>query len=305
MAYTIKQLRAMTGDSAKKMYTVIEALRSDLEGGDIEILGESDADEIRLNGKFTSRNNANSSMYVPVAAASTTPYGLRYAIDVPSSPGLGAGYLNAAFFNGRVSSDGDETITGTIRGAEAKATVYQSDMGNGSYAEGLLGKVSVSSSPAQVDYGVGVHSYLENSGANTSITNAYGFLAEAASPLSKTLSSAFAAKDVSGGVFMYGLDLDACTGLTADIRGMYGETIKNTTDGYWDFGAAKVKGTGNYGSGAGMSTPLLNTAFGSPTAVGAGFRAVYKNTSTGDTYLVGTTDVDGWFAAAASPVSGS
>jgi hypothetical protein len=79
------------------------------------------------------------------------------------------------------------------------------------------------------------------------------------------LASAFGAKDVSGGVFMYGLDLDACTGLTADIRGMYGETIKNTTDGYWDFGAAKVKGTGNHGTGNGMSTPLLNTAFGTPT----------------------------------------
>lgn len=305
MAYTIKELRAMQGDLAKKLYTVTEALRSDLEGGDIEILGESDADEIRLNGKFTSRNYANSSMYIPVDAASTTPYGFRYAIDVASSPGLNAGYLNAAFFNARASSDGDDAITGTIRGGESKATVYQCNMGNNSYAEGLLGKVSVSSSPAQVDYGVAVHGYVENSGANTSITNAYGFLAEAASPLSKTLSSAFGAKDVTGGVWMYGLDLDACTGLTADIRGQNGETIKNTTDGYWDFGAGKVIGTGNYGSGAGMSTPLLNTAFGTPTAVGAGFRGVYKNTSTGDTYLVGTTNVDGWFAAAASPVSGS
>jgi hypothetical protein len=296
MAYTIKQLRAMTGDLATKLYKLQSV---------VDVLGESNTGDTRLRGIFTSRNVADTSMYVPVDAASTTPYGLRYAIDVASSPGLGSGYLNAAFFNARASSDGEDAITGTIRGGESKATVYQCNMGDGSYAEGLIGKVSVSSSPAQVDYGIGVHGYVENSGANTSITNAYGFLAEAASPLSKTLSSAFGAKDVTGGVFMYGLDLDACTGLTADIRGMNGETIKNTTDGYWDFGAAKVKGTGNHGTGAGMSTPLLNTAFGTPTVLGAGFRGVYTNSSDGSVYLVGTNTVDGWFAAAASPVSGS
>ena len=296
MAYTIKQLRSMGGDLANKLYKIQSV---------VDVIGESNTGDTRLRGYFTSRNLADTSMYLPVDAASVTPYGLRFAVDVPSSPGLGAGYLNAAFFNGRVSSDGDDTVTGTIRGVEGKATVYQSNMGNDSYAVGVLGKCSVSTSPAQVDYGVGVLGYVENSGANTSITNAYGFLAEAASPLSNTLASAFGAKDVTGGVFKYGLDLDACTGLTADIRGMNGETIKNTTDGVWDFGAGKVIGTGNYGSGAGMSTPLLNTAFGSPTTVGAGFRGVYKNTSTGDTYLVGTTDVNGWFAAAASPVSGS
>jgi len=305
MAYTIKELRAMEGDLAKKVYTVIEALRSDLEGGDIEILGESDTDEIRLDGKFTSRNAANTSMYIPVAAASTTPYGLRYAIDVASSPGLGSGYLNAAFFNARASSDGEDAITGTIRGGESKATVYQCNMGDSSYAEGLLGKVSVSSSPAQVDYGVAVHGYVENSGANTSITNAYGFLAEAASPLSSTTANAFAAKDVTGGVWKYGLNLDGCTSLTAEIVGQNSETIDNATNGYWNFGAAKVIGTGNHGTGAGMSTPLLNTAFGTPTVLGAGFRGVYTNSSDGSVYLVGTTTVDGWFAAEASPVSGS
>lgn len=304
MVYTIKELRRLNGDIHRKMYDALDALRSDLEGGDIEILGEADSDEIRLVGKFTSRNNANTSMYVPVDAASTTPYGFRYAIDVPSSPGLGAGYLNGAFFNTRVSSDGDDSITGTIRGSESKATVYQCNMGNSSYAVGAYGKVSVSSSPAQVDYGVGVHAYVENSGANTSITNAYGVLAEAASPLSNTLSSAFAAKDVTGGLWKYGLDLDACTGLTADIRGMNGETIKNTADGYWDFGAGKVIGTGNYGSGAGMSTPLLTTAFGAPATVGAGFRGVYKNTGDSKVYHV-CTDGANWFAYEASPVATS
>jgi hypothetical protein len=217
---------------------------------------------------------------------------------------MGSGYLNAAFFNGRVSAT-SPGVVGTIRGLEGKATVSASDMQTGSYAEGVLGKVIASASPAQVDTGVGVHGHVECSGANTSITNAYAFLAEAASPLAKTRSSAFAAKDVTGGVFMYGLDLDSCTGLTADICGQNGETIKNTTDGYWDFGAGKVIGTGNFGSGAGMTTPLLNTAFGTPTAVGAGFRGVYRNTADSAVYFVGTTTVDGWFAVAASPVSGT
>lgn len=295
MAYTIKQFRKMKGDINKKLVAAQSA---------VDIIGESNTGDTRIIGYTTSRNLADTSMYVPIAAASTTPYGFRYAVDVPTSPGMGAGYLNAGFFNGRVSASSPYAV-GTIRGLEGKATITASNMQDGSYAEGVIGKVSVSSSPAQVDYGVGVHSYLENSGANTSITNAFGFLAEAASPLSTTRASAFAAKDVTGGVFKYGLDLDDCTGLTADIVGMNGETIKNTTDGYWDFGTGKVIGTGNYGSGAGMSTPLLNTAFGSPTTVGAGFRAVYRDTSGNQTYFVGTTTINGWFAAAASPVSGT
>lgn len=307
MAYTRKQLRAMkVQDINDKIVAACAAIAEDLEGGDIEILGESDTDEIRLVGKFTSRNNADSSMYVPVDAASTTPYGFRYAIDVASSPGLGSGYLNAGFFNARASSDGDDSITGTIRGSESKATVYQCNMGNSSYAVGAYGKVSVSSSPAQVDYGAALHGYIENSGANTSITNAYGCLVEAASPLSSTTANAFAAKDVTGGTFKYGLNLDSCTNLTAEIVGQNSETIDNATNGYWNFGTGKVIGTGNYGSGAGMSTPLLNTAFGSPTTVGGGFRAVYRDTSGNKTYHVCVcTGIDGWFAYEASPVAGS
>jgi hypothetical protein len=294
---TRKQLRAAVGDKWEILYGELEKIRD----GIVDVLGNGDTDETRMEGMYTSRDASNTSMYRPVVAANSTPYGFRTASSIDYAGGMTGGYFNQLFANARVTT----TPTGTVRGIEGKATVYQGDMGNGSYAEGILGKVTVQSSPAQVDYGVGVHAYVENGGANTSITNAYGVLAEAASPLSKTLSSAFAAKDIAGGVWMYGLDTSGCTGLTADIRGQNGETIKNTTNGVWDFGAGKVIGTGNYGKGAGMSTPILNDVFGSPTSLGAGFRAVYTSTPDGSVYFVGTTEVNGWFAAAASPVAGS
>lgn len=43
-----------------------------------------------------------------------------------------------------------------------------------------------------------------------------------------------------GASFDYGIDMNAVSFDTADIRGQYGETISNATDGTWAFGSAKI-----------------------------------------------------------------
>jgi hypothetical protein len=76
-----------------------------------------------------------------------------------------------------------------------------------------------------------------------------------------TIPAAFKAVSVrstAGGGFDYGIDFNDEAGYgeniqTAEIRGMNGETIDNTTDGEWDFGAANLVTTGNITASGGVT----------------------------------------------------
>jgi hypothetical protein len=146
--------------------------------------------------------------------------------------------MQGGFFGIQLGNGIEITDARTLYGSENKATLDR-DMSNaGSWVIGSLDKVSIRDTCVFAGIAVGNYSRLERSNTAT-IAQAYNYYAE------KSAAGFTAASILStaANTWDYGLDFDAAT-LTAEIRGQYGETIDNVTDGEWDFGSAVLATTG-------------------------------------------------------------
>lgn len=219
----------------KRLYEEI----SNLVAGAMDTIGDGDTDSTKVEGFVTSRNAADSSMYVPVAASSGYERLWKIAGSVTSNNG---GYFEALYANAKVPAGA--TPGGTVRGSESKMTV-EGNMAASAEAHGALGKVNVAGTAGQVDTAIGVESLIETESSGT-INQAYGFLADTGTAMSATTAAAYGIRDTTGGLWDYGLDANGVTFNTSgvEIRGRNAETISNETNGKWDFGSANLQTTG-------------------------------------------------------------
>ena len=124
-----------------------------------EINMDDDAD-LQIGGTVSTRNAADNSMYVPVAASLAHERLWKVAGKVTANNG---GYFDALYANASTTT----TATGgEIRGVEAKATIL-ADMDAGSIATGVYAKVNVSGASAEVGKAIGVDVLLEEESSGT------------------------------------------------------------------------------------------------------------------------------------------
>lgn len=128
---------------------------------DASKIGDGDTDSTKLEGFFTTRNNADSSMYIPVAATSGYERGFKICYAPVSNDG---GYFDSLYVNTKVAST--STPSGTLRALEAKVTV-EGNCGANAEAVGVYGKINVSGASAEVSNGIGVDVLLEEESSGT------------------------------------------------------------------------------------------------------------------------------------------
>lgn len=128
---------------------------------DVPQIGNGDTDSTKIGGFLTTRNNADSSMYIPVATTSGNERGMKVCYAPVDNDG---GYFDALFANVKVASD--STPSGIVRAVEAKATV-EGNMGASAEAHGIYSKVNVSGASAEVSKAIGVDILLEEESSGT------------------------------------------------------------------------------------------------------------------------------------------
>lgn len=224
-------MRMSKGEKLVKVYEELAKIQADvdaIEAGNVNQIGNSDTDESHIDGTVHTRNAAGTSDYIPLTAKTANCFATRYSANAATV--LGDGYTNAGFDNLRIYNC---TPTGEARGRECKISVY-GDMGEGSWAQGLYGKVTVGSSPqGQVDNAAALYGYVEAT-SPAAIGSAYGVYVDAASPVNATT--------------VYGVGVESNTEIdyALDISGNY------------KIGAAKMP----FKTVSPISASALATAFG-------------------------------------------
>jgi hypothetical protein len=124
-------------------------------------IGNGDTDSTKVEGFVTTRNAADSSMYVPVAATSGYERGFKVAYAPVSNDG---GYFDSLYVNTKVAST--STPGGELRAIEAKTTI-EGNCAAGAVATALYAKVNVSGASAEVSQAYGIDILLEEESSGT------------------------------------------------------------------------------------------------------------------------------------------
>lgn len=122
------------------------------------ILNDADADSLKVRGLVTTRNAADSSMYIPVA--DTTGYERGFKICYAPAANSG-GYFESAYINTKVNA----SMAGTVRASEHKISVTGTANASGE-AVAMLAKVNVETG-ATVANAVGLDIDMDNDGSAT------------------------------------------------------------------------------------------------------------------------------------------
>lgn len=124
-------------------------------------IGDSDTDNTKIKGFITTRNNADTSMYVPVADSSGYERLFKLASEITANAG---GYFETLFVNTKVAAA--STMAGIARAIEAKVSVY-GDMAAGAEVAAALAKINVSGASAEVAHAIGLDVLLEEEDSGT------------------------------------------------------------------------------------------------------------------------------------------
>jgi hypothetical protein len=152
MTLTHKSLRA---------YKDREKALIDNSSGTVTAIATDDDDSTKVHGFITSRNNADNSMYVPVADSSGYERLWKLASEITANAG---GYFETLFVNTQVAVT--STMAGIVRGMESKLTVL-GNMGANAEGVGILAKVTAKGATAEVAHAIGVDVALEEDTSGT------------------------------------------------------------------------------------------------------------------------------------------
>lgn len=124
-------------------------------------IGDGNTDSTKIEGFVTTRNAADSSMYVPVADSSGLERLWKLASEITANAG---GYFETLYVNTKVAAA--STMAGIVRGMESKLSVY-GNMGSGAEGAAILAKVNVSGASAEIASAIGVDVLLEEEDSGT------------------------------------------------------------------------------------------------------------------------------------------
>jgi hypothetical protein len=127
----------------------------------IASLNLDDDGTTKIGGFVTTRNEGDTSMYVPVAATSGYERGVKIAFAPVSNNG---GYFDALYVNTKVAST--STPAGELRASEHKVTI-EGNCAAGAVATGVYAKVNVSGASAEVAQAYGIDILLEEESSGT------------------------------------------------------------------------------------------------------------------------------------------
>lgn len=122
-------------------------------------IGLDDDGTTKIGGLISTRNEGDSSMYVPVASAAGTERGVKIAY-APSANG--GGYFDSLYVNTKTTG----TATGEYRAIEAKTSVA-SNLAAGAIAQAVYAKINVSGASNEVAHAIGVDVLLEEEDSGT------------------------------------------------------------------------------------------------------------------------------------------
>ena len=122
------------------------------------IINDANTDTLKVRGEVTSRNAADSSMYVTVADSSGHERLWKIAADIGANAG---GYFETAYINTKVNA----SMAGTIRASEHKVSVTGTANQSGEVAA-MLAKINVETG-ATVASAVGLDISMDNEGSAT------------------------------------------------------------------------------------------------------------------------------------------
>ena len=125
----------------------------------ISKIGLDDDGSTKIGGLVSTRNEGDTSMYIPVASAAGTERGMKVAY-APSANG--GGYFDSLYVNTKTTG----TATGEYRAIEAKTTVA-SNLAAGAIAQGVYAKINVSGASNEVAHAIGVDILLEEEDSGT------------------------------------------------------------------------------------------------------------------------------------------
>ena len=186
---------------------------------DVTTINMDDDGITKIGGLISTRNQGDSSMYIPVASAAGTERGMKVAY-APSANG--GGYFDSLYVNTKTTG----TATGEYRAIEAKTTVA-SNLAANAIAQAVYAKINVSGSSNEVAHAIGVDVLIEEEDSGT-VTKGTGIRVQGGSGVVTYGLDVSGAYDVlpiklqsgtAAGIAVADLAAQLETGVDADVSG--------------------------------------------------------------------------------------